>query len=633
MNPKDQGSEQAIRGAAAPDRPGSEQNTWFMKSALDQVREAAYLIDDQAAFQYVNREACRMLGYSEPELLALGLGDIDPDLSVAAWTGIWLDLKQRRARSFEAWHRRKDGSRFPVEVNCSYFEHQGKACHFALVRDISERMQAQAALLASEAMQHQILENLPAGVLIVDPASRRIERVNAHVAALFGAPREFLEGQRCHAVLCPASEGACPVCDLGQAVDNSERVLLRADGSRLPILKTVKQIEVNGQVKLLECFIDISERKRAEAEQARLQARLQQAQKLESLALLAGGVAHDMNNVLGAILGLASASQGLHPSGSPAAAAFETIAKAATRGGTMVKGLLALTRQSPAEQRDLDLNGILQEEARLLERTTLSRVRLQLDLAADLRPIRGDASALAHAVMNLCVNAVDAMTDQGTLTLRTRNLDPHWTAVVVEDTGSGMAQEVLDRALDPFFTTKEVGKGTGLGLSMVYSTVKAHQGQLDITSQPGRGTRVELRFPAISEAPAPEPATRPAAQARTAMTVLLVDDDELIRSSMRGVLEVLGHQAVVAASGEEALAQVQAGLAPDVAILDMNMPGLGGAQTLPRLRALRPDLPVLLATGRVDQAALDLVRGHSRVALLGKPFSVAELREQLDLLG
>lgn len=165
--------------------------------------------------------------------------------------------------------------------------------------------------------------------------------------------------------------------------------------------------------------------------------------------------------------------------------ALDTICKATERGGKMVKSLLSFARQSPADNQRLDINAILREQVSLLERTTLSTVRLQLDLEGNLLPYLGDASALTHAFMNLCVNAVEAMPENGTLTLHTRNVDRGWIEVEVEDNGTGMPKEVLEKALDPFFTTKGIGKGTGLGLSMVFSTVKAHRGQMEIESEPG----------------------------------------------------------------------------------------------------------------------------------------------------
>jgi CheY-like chemotaxis protein len=187
--------------------------------------------------------------------------------------------------------------------------------------------------------------------------------------------------------------------------------------------------------------------------------------------------------------------------------------------------------------------------------------------------------------------------------------------------------------MEPFYTTKPVGKGTGLGLARVYGTVKAHGGTLELQSEPGRGTTARVLLPvgpATPQAAGPEPRTD--AEQRT-LNVLLVDDDDLIQGSTQALLDVLGHDTVAVYSGEEALAKLEAGYQPDIVLLDMNMPGLGGAGTLPRLRLLRPDLPVLLATGRADQTALDLVRGYAKVTLLTKPFGMKELRQQLENLG
>jgi PAS domain S-box-containing protein len=385
-------------------------------------------------------------------------------------------------------------------------------------------------------------------------------------------------------------------------------------------------------VTLMGTIQDITDQKLAEQEFARLNAQLLQTQKMESLGILAGGVAHDMNNVLGAILALASAHQTLQPEGSKAHRAFETIHQAALRGGEMVKSLLNFARQTPTEKRSLDINTLIREEARLLERTTLAKVRLNLDLSPDLRTIHGDAGALAHTLMNLCINAVDAMDGSGTLTIATQNVGESWAEVRVEDTGCGMTPEVLDRALDPFFTTKETGKGTGLGLSLVYTTVKAHHGKLDIKSAPGEGTRISLLFPA-EEAEGPVAQPKPMADGKAtplALSLLLVDDDELVLTSTRMLVEILGHTVETAISGEEALDLLQQGLQPDAVILDMNMPGLGGKGTLPLLRARCPATPVLLATGRANQEALDLVAAHPHVTLLAKPFTIEDVQVRLQ---
>lgn len=381
-------------------------------------------------------------------------------------------------------------------------------------------------------------------------------------------------------------------------------------------------------------FDVINERKQAEEERSQLERQLSQSQKMDSLGSLAGGVAHDMNNVLGSILMLASAHEAMERPDSPAQQAFATITKACQRGGDMVRRLLGLARHDLSEVKLLNLNALVLEEVLLLERTTLAQVRFSLDLTDDLRPIRGDSAALVHALMNLCVNAIDAMPHGGTLTLRTRNAEPGWIELEVVDSGIGMPREVLDKAMDPFFTTKSHGKGTGLGLSMVYNTMKAHGGTLAIESETGRGTRVLVRLPSCEgeepEDAAPTP-SRQEGEGRS-LDVLLVDDDELIRDSIGPVLRAQGHRVVLVGSGEEALDRMNRGSSPDVVILDMNMPGLGGRGTLPRIRSLQPDVPVLLATGRAGPDALELSRAFTGVTLLPKPINASDLKAYLDTL-
>jgi PAS domain S-box-containing protein len=492
--------------------------------------------------------------------------------------------------------------------------------------------------LRSEERFRTTFEQAPMGIALIDSLSGRILEVNRTYVDLVGWARDVLLTLDWMSITHPE--------DVQMDLDQMARLnageihgfrmdkrLLREDGSVVWVRLTVAPVQVGrGQTRChLAMIEDITRNRQAEEERQRLQAQLVQSQKLDSLGGLAGGVAHDMNNVLGAILVLASARLETPTLELETRQALETIVKAAERGGRMVKGLLSFARQTPVETHELNLNEALQEVARLLERTTLSKVRLELDLAGDLRPLLGDAGALTHAFMNLCVNALDAMPGVGTLTLRTRNVEPAAVEVQVEDTGAGMSEEVLDRCLDPFYTTKEVGKGTGLGLSLVYSTVKAHHGSLEIRSLPGQGTCVRIRFPASEPgglaggAPEwPPPESWPGV-----LKVLVVDDDELIRSALGGILKVLGYSASLAESGEAALDLLEAGLEPQVVILDMNMPGLGGSGTLPRLRSLRPGLPVLLATGRVDQTALNLVESDPDTLLLPKPFSISEIRAKM----
>jgi PAS domain S-box-containing protein len=506
---------------------------------------------------------------------------------------------------------------------------------------LQERRLAETALRESEEQLRTIFDASEAGIIQVTPEGT-IRYANNRMAEMFGTTLQELIGTQYTGHI-HASEKQAGGERLRQMLygglnsASSERRYIRVDGTDFWGHLSAKRLNnPDGSLNAVVGVItDITERKETEAENAKLQAKLQQAQQLENLGSLAGGIAHDMNNVLGAILGLASANIEALPDGSPSHRAFGTIIMAAERGAKMVKSLLSFARKSPADDRELTLNAILRDNVQLLERTTLSKVRLVMDLADDLRPIRGDASALGNAFMNLCVNSVDAMADSGTLILRSRNVGQDLIEIDVEDSGCGMTKDVLEKAIAPFFTTKEPGKGTGLGLSMVYSTVKAHNGQMEMRSEPGRGTTVRMRFPACvpgagkADASAKGP-SEPSLGSR--LCVLLVDDDELVRASTESLLETAGHLVIPVHSGEEALEKIESGVRPDLVILDMNMPGLGGAGTLPRLRALCPTLPVLLATGRADQTALNLVSTHPHVILLAKPFSLEELRQHLQPL-
>jgi len=531
---------------------------------------------------------------------------------------------------------RLDGSRFPLEANAEFIrDAQGQPSSLVfVVRDITGRKGAEEELRVSEARQRALLQAIPD---LIFSTRRNGEFLAVHAcdpALLFMPPERFL--RRTVAEVLPGPFAGQFMAASGAALDTRA---VQELAYALPVAGEERHFEArvapSGEDTVITVVRDVTARVRAERSQRTLEVQLLQAQKLESLGSLAGGVAHDMNNVLGAILGLASAHLEAQPPDSAARQAFGTIIKAAERGGRMVKSLLSFARQTAANASRLDLNELLHDQVRLLEGSTLAQVRVVLDLAGDLRPILGDASALAHAFMNLCVNAADAMPGRGTLTLSTRNRPGGWVEVAVADTGTGMTPEVQARALDPFFTTKELGKGTGLGLSMVYGAVQAHRGQLELQSEPGRGTRVTLRFPACEPGQAGEPvAPRPGPAAQVALEVLLVDDDALVQTSTRMLLEALGHTVVGVTSGEAALERLEAGLEPGLVILDLNMPGLGGGGTLPRLRALRPELPVLLATGRADQTALDLVAADRGTLLLAKPFTMGEMRERIgDVTG
>jgi PAS domain S-box-containing protein len=409
----------------------------------------------------------------------------------------------------------------------------------------------------------------------------------------------------------------------------------RKDGSLLDAEVRTTLMRLEGRPVLLASERDITERIKAEQERQALQAQLHQSQKLESLGSLAGGVAHDMNNVLGAILSLASTMKMRMAPSDPGADSLETIMQACTRGRGVVKSLLYFARKDLQEERVVDLNVLVQDMTNLLGYTILKRFTLETDLQADLGAVRCDEGTISNALMNLCVNSMDAMPEGGVLTLRTGARPDGGVELRVKDTGEGMAPEILAKAMDPFFTTKPVGKGTGLGLSMVFGTMRAHGGGFELRSQPGGGTEAILVFPA-SRVGRPEPAREtqmePASADRASLDILLVDDEELVRESVLIMLEAMGHRIVPVPGGQEALACLEQGAPVDLVVLDMNMPGLNGAETLRGILALRPALPVLIATGYSDEDVAALVEAHPNVLSLRKPFSPADVDDRIARL-
>ena len=411
-----------------------------------------------------------------------------------------------------------------------------------------------------------------------------------------------------------------------------EWVYLRADGSPFITILSLMRTTLEGRSVTLAVGHDISGLKRAEEDRRLLEAQLQQAMKLESLGSLAGGVAHNMNNVLGAILGLASSLRAQTEPRSATAKSLDTIVNACLRGRGVVKGLLYFAHKDLQEERVVQLNDLVREMALLLGQTMLNRIQLQLDLDEGLGELRGDAGAVSHALMNLCVNAMDAMPAGGTIWIQTRHSPEGGVMLAVRDSGEGMPPEVLAKAMEPFFTTKPHGKGTGLGLSMIYGTMKAHDGSFELKSQPGLGTEATLTFPAnrvACVAPDPGIAAGPAPTGAPSLNILLVDDDDLIRESVTEVLQFLGHRPFSAPGGQEALHLLEEGLSVDLVILDMNMPIMNGAETLPQVLALRPGLPVLMATGYSEDDIVPLLVGRPSVQSLRKPFSIQELSDRL----
>ncbi len=368
----------------------------------------------------------------------------------------------------------------------------------------------------------------------------------------------------------------------------------------------------------------------AHREQRRAEEAQRQSQKLEAIGLLAGGVAHDFNNLLVGILGYADVlAEGAAP-GSVQAEAARTIAQAAQRAAALTRQLLAVARLGRQRQEPVDLHAVVREVTALLERTLEKAIRLELHLDAPLHTVRGDASQLQQVILNLAVNARDAMPDGGTLGIATAEEPGGRLVLTVSDTGVGIPGEHLERIFEPFFTTKAEGRGTGLGLATAYGIVKAHGGTLKVASEVGAGSRFTVSLPAW-QAPADVPADTPAPSPRGRGVVLVVDDEEVVRRAAAQMLASAGFEPALVCGGREALEWLDRAPPPAAVVLDMAMPGMDGPACFREMRARHPRLRVVLSSGFTRNVRVDELLAEGAVAFVEKPYRTADLARAVAL--
>jgi len=415
----------------------------------------------------------------------------------------------------------------------------------------------------------------------------------------------------------------------------TEYRVLRKDGSTFPAIMLSTGKVVDGKsVGLRGIVIDMTETKKLESQ-------LRQAHKMEAVGTLAGGIAHDFNNLLQAVQGYAELLLLKKTEAEPDYQSLREISRAASRGGELTRQLLAFSRKVESRLQPLDLNRTVNEVRLLLERTIPKMIRIDLHLMGNLHWIKADPSQVEQIMMNLAVNARDAMPEGGTLTIETRNVivteedcssQPELTPgsyvlLTVSDTGLGIEKTTLEHIFDPFFTTKEVGKGTGLGLAMVYGIVKNHRGTILCSSDPGAGTAFKIYFPAIERPEAP-PGIVPAATEppRGSETILLVDDDDAVRELGEETLQMFGYTVITAPDGASALhiyGKERDHI--DLIILDLSMPEMGGTQCLQELLGMDPEARVIIASGCAGAREIEQVTKSGAKAFINKPYDIQQM--------
>jgi len=496
-----------------------------------------------------------------------------------------------------------------------------------------ERLQMENELNASRARQASMLEALPLALFeaMADASGKLVRQfVAGDIARLAGTDAPALESgalsweERIH----PDDHGALGLPTGPEDAFSAEYRWRCGDGSHKHFIERAVPISCDaaGLTRWAGTLFDITERKQLEAQ-------LVQAGKMDALGQLTGGVAHDFNNVLAAVLGGARLLERRAPLDEHHRRVIEQMRVAAERGADLVRRMMAFARRQELTPVYLTPSAVCEEVAGLVEQTLGGQVALEWDCAACDLVFHADRSQLELALVNLIINARDAMPEGGTIRVEVSEVvagpdrdDAHSLQIAVTDTGSGMPPEVLERITEPFFTTKGVGKGTGLGLSMVTGFVQQSGGTLEIASEVGRGTTVRITMPAVrpqqAEPGAPhEPAAGEGASIRH---VIVVDDDPSVRSIVAEQLREFGATVREMASGQDALAALkETGEQVELLLTDYAMPGLNGLQTIERARALRPDLTCALMTGYADERLEELIPPETR--LLRKPIALRDL--------
>jgi len=540
-----------------------------------------------------------------------------------------------------------------------------------------ERGRAEVALRESELRARSLYTATPAMMHSIDREGRIVSVSDRWLTAL-GYTHDEVIGRRSIEFLAPASREKAlrevlPGFFRTGSCQDVHYQYVRKDGALLDVLlSATSERDQSGQVvRSLAVLVDVTARLRAEEarriaearvlasmrenelllrEQLRMEEQLRQAQRMEALGRLAGGVAHDFNNLLTVVLANSDLLLRLGGASPVQQEGLVEIKQAVERGAALTRQLLAFSRKQVLEPRVLDLNAVVRGVETLLRRLIGEDLALTIRLATDLGLVRADAGQLEQVLLNLVVNARDAMASGGELCVETRNEElaagaarDHGLAasgafvvIVVRDTGCGMDAATLARVFEPFFTTKGPTRGTGLGLSTVYGIVRQSGGSVTVESEVGRGSTFTVLLPrvwdAIAEGTAPGPVRRAPGGRET---ILLVEDDDAVRAGVQKLLVASGHSLLAARTGEEALALAAAHPGRiDLLVTDTVLPGLTGPELAARLRATRPDTKVLHVSGYPEQAAAQLGAGADPVAFLAKPFSaealLGKLRQLLD---
>ncbi len=622
-------------------RRQAEETTQRLGRILDNSSDEIYVFDaDTLKFIFANKGALQNIGYTLKELQNLTPIDLKPRFTRESFNFLVKPLHsgQKERLVFETVHQRKDGSQYPVEVRLHLSKTESPPVFFAIVQDITERKRAEDALRKSEEKYRQLFEedltanyiSTPQGeILFCNPAFLRIFGFNSVEEAQKSKAEDFYPDPQ-------KRKEFISLLRQKRKLELYEVEYRTHDGRTISVIQNVVgAFNDKNELTEIKCYaFDITEHKKT-------QDQFRQAQKMEAIGQLAGGVAHDFNNLLTIINGYSELLLRRLPADAPSRKELKLIHQAGKKAASLTEQLLAFSRRQILKQEILNLNSIVFNIEKMLRRLIGENVELVTVLAPNLDNIKADHGQIEQVIMNLAVNARDAMPDGGQLLIETNNayLDEKYARnhisvkpgdyvmLAVSDTGTGMDKETVSRIFEPFFTTKPKEKGTGLGLSTVYGIIKQSGGYIWVYSEPGKGTTFKIYIPKVTATVESTKRTRPSPESLTGNeTILLVEDDPEVRNFSRDLLTEYGYNVLEAENGEQALAVCrQYEKSIHLIISDVIMPQMGGRDLERAILKLNRNIKFLFVSGYTDNAIVHQGVLDKNVNFLQKPFSPEEL--------
>ena len=645
-----------VTSSASRERVLRQRQNARYHAVVDSALDAILTLDADGVIQLANPSAALQFGQSPEELVGASLSSLLKDRQ--DWRAAWERVLggSPLTRPVEVTARRRDGSTSYLELTASRWLSDARFFVTAILRDVNERKAAEEELrslnmtlerrVAERTADRDRMWRLSTDIMVVARLDGLISATNPAWTSILGWEADELVGANLLNFIMPVDR------------DRFGDVLAALSEDTLPQLVALQLRAREGGSRWIEWSVvaadgllqavgrDITAEREAEAVLQRTEEALRQSQKMEAVGQLTGGIAHDFNNMLTGVIGAIDVMKRRIATGriDDLDRFMDAAAVSAQRAAALTHRLLAFSRRQSLDSRPIDINALVGSLEDLLGRTIGESIKLDTSFDPDLPLGAADSNQLESAILNLAINARDAMPEGGTLSVRTRqavlgesdvaatpDVNPgRYVVVEVADTGVGMTPEVLKKVFEPFFTTKPIGQGTGLGLSMVYGFARQSNGYVEITSKPGEGTSVQLYLPVADASEERAPNEEDTARTGAGQTVLLVEDDDSVRLLVADILKELGYLPIEASEAQAAIRELSSNRAIHLMISDVGLPGMNGRQLAEVARSHRPHLPILFLTGYAENAAIRSGFLGTNMAMITKPFAMVTLSAKIE---